>query len=381
MKRYRLASWIMGLALILTLGAVPVLAAEENGGISPGDVIAGEAASKVPVTGISLSPTSLTLNVGSSAVLTAQVHPVNASEQTVTWASSDERVAVVDGSGMVTAVGAGQTVITASVAKSGFTASCVVVVKQSGSSADTYPPVVKKTEGGTTTVFPSEPTEGSIVTISAVPNVGYEVAEVSAVDQSGRAVSVRRHQDGTWAFKQPGSRVTVSVDFRRKPWVSPFPDVKKSDWFYDSVALACQEGLMNGTGQGFDPDGTVTRGTLMTILARMDGVDTAGGRTWYEKGMAWAVSAGVSDGANPEGVITREQAAVMLYRYAGSPAVSGDGLSQFPDGDQVAHWASRGMRWAVEEDLFQGGDQGLDPQGRTTRAELAAILSRFITLS
>lgn len=87
---------------------------------------------------------------------------------------------------------------------------------------------------------------------------------------------------------------------------------------------------MNGTGQGFDPDGTVTRGTLMTILARMDGVDTAGGRTWYEKGMAWAVSAGVSDGANPEGVITREQAAVMLYRYAGSPAVSGDGLSQFP---------------------------------------------------
>ena len=119
----------------------------------------------------------------------------------------------------------------------------------------------------------------------------------------------------------------------------------------------------------------------MTILARMDGVDTAGGRTWYEKGMAWAVSAGVSDGANPEGVITREQAAVMLYRYAGSPAVSGDGLSQFPDGDQVAHWASRGMRWAVEEDLFQGGDQGLDPQGRTTRAELAAILSRFITLS
>lgn len=287
----------------------------------------------------------------------------------------------MDGSGMVTAVGAGQTVITASVAKSGFTASCVVVVKQSGSSADTYPPVVKKTEGGTTTVFPSEPTEGSIVTISAVPNVGYEVAEVSAVDQSGRAVSVRRHQDGTWAFKQPGSRVTVSVDFRRKPWVSPFPDVKKSDWFYDSVALACQEGLMNGTGQGFDPDGTVTRGTLMTILARMDGVDTAGGRTWYEKGMAWAVSAGVSDGANPEGVITREQAAVMLYRYAGSPAVSGDGLSQFPDGDQVAHWASRGMRWAVEEDLFQGGDQGLDPQGRTTRAELAAILSRFITLS
>ena len=80
-------------------------------------------------------------------------------------------------------------------------------------------------------------------------------------------------------------------------------------------------------------------------------------------------------------MITREQAAVMLYRYAGSPAVSGDGLSQFPDGDQVAHWASRGMRWAVEEDLFQGGDQGLDPQGRTTRAELAAILSRFITLS
>lgn len=106
---------------------------------------------------------------------------------------------------MVTAVGAGQTVITASVAKSSFTASCVVVVKQSGSSADTYPPVVKKTEGGTTTVFPSEPTEGSIVTISAVPNVGYEVAEVSAVDQSGRAVSVRRLKTGHGPLSSPGA--------------------------------------------------------------------------------------------------------------------------------------------------------------------------------
>lgn len=119
---------------------------------------------------------------------------------------------------------------------------------------------------------------------------------------------------------------------------------------------------MNGTGQGFDPDGTVTRGTLMTILARMDGVDTAGGRTWYEKGMAWAVSAGVSDGANPEGVITREQAAVMLYRYAGSPAVSGDGLSQFPDGDQVAHWASRGMALGGGRRSVPGRGPGLDPQ-------------------
>ena len=383
MERQRLAGRVIGAAFALFLGILPALAAGGEGTVpaAADDAQVWQAVPGVAVTGVSLSPTSLDLYVGSSAALTAQVHPFNAEDQTVTWASSDEKVAVVDDRGMVTAVGAGQAVVTATTADGGYTASCTVVVTQGAAGTDVYPPVVKKTEGGTTTVFPSQPTEGRVVTISAVPDVGYEVAEVAAVDQDGRSVPVLRHQDGTWAFRQPGSQVTVTVTFQRRPWTNPFSDVRESDWYYDSVALVCQEGLMNGTGQGFGPDGIVTRGTLMTILARLNGVDTSGGRTWYEKGMTWAVAEGVSDGADPEGIITREQTAVMLYRYAGSPAVSGeDVLSRFPDGGRVSSWAQRAMRWAVSEGLLEGGDEGLAPQGGTTRAELAAVLSRYLTM-
>lgn len=398
MRCRQFVSWAAGLALILSLGGVPVWAAEmeappaesspeeslpaegtpEDDNPGENGVDAGQGTPAVPVTGVSLSPGSLTLAVGSSSALTVQVHPFNASNQTVTWSSSDERVAAVDNGGMVTAVGPGRAVVTVTTRDGGFTASCTVLTE---GAAEVYPPLVKKTSGGTTTVFPSRPTEGSTVTISAVPNVGHEVEKVSVTDQEGGAIPVVRHQDGTWAFRQPDSRVTVSVTFRRKPWTNPFSDVRQSDWFYDSVALVCQEGLMNGTGQGFEPETAVTRGTLATILARMDGKDTSGGKNWYDKGVAWAVAEGVSDGTNPEGTITREQTAVMLYRCAGSPAVSGGNeLSRFPDGGRVSSWAQRAMRWAVAEDLLQGDGRGLNPQGQTTRAELAAILSRFLTI-
>lgn len=369
-----------GLAALLALAmAAPAAAAPPQSPAPEADGTLWESGDELAPS-FSLSPAGLELEVGSSAALALRASPAGAQLPPVTWSSGDERVAVVDDRGMVTAVGEGQTVVTAAAVDGGLSARCVVTVTWPGGPAKTYPPVVEKTAGGTTSVFPARPEEGSVVTISAVPQTGHEVASVSAVSGDGQAVPVRRHQDGTWAFRQPDSQVTVTVTFRRKPWTSPFADVRQGAWYYDSVALVCQEGLMRGTGQGFQPGATVTRGTLATILARLDGADTDGGGTWYEKGMAWAVAAGVSDGTAPEQAVTREQAAVMLYRYAGRPAVSGGKLAAFPDGGQVSRWAVRGMGWAVEQGLIQGGDRGLDPQGTATRAELAAMLSRFLTL-
>ena len=115
----------------------------------------------------------------------------------------------------------------------------------------------------------------------------------------------------------------------------------------------------------------------MTILARYAGADTTGGASWYEKGMAWAQSAGISDGRAPEAGITREQLVTMLYRYAGTPEPTGS-LDGFNDKDAVSDYAADALCWAVDEGLLTGKGGGwLDPAGTATRAEMAAILMRF----
>ncbi len=163
-----------------------------------------------------------------------------------------------------------------------------------------------------------------------------------------------------------------------EPEVPTFTDVKPTDWYSEAVAYTVEAGLMNGTGSGkFSPQATTTRGMLMTVLARMDGVDTTGGADWYTKGMEWAKREGVSDGTNPELPITREQLAAMLYRYAGSPAVGSYTLN-FRDADKVSDWALNAMRWAVKNGVVSGkGNQTLDSTGYATRAEVAQMLYNF----
>ena len=159
----------------------------------------------------------------------------------------------------------------------------------------------------------------------------------------------------------------------------PFTDVPEDAWYYDGVQFAYVRGIMKGTGDAttFSPAMPLNRAMLMTMLARLAGVDTEGGATWYEKGLAWAVAAGVSDGTAPERDITRQELMTMLYRYVGSPAVSGD-LSSYPDGAGVAAWAEDAMLWSVQAGLLQGDDAGkLNPAASATRMEVAVILMRF----
>ena len=157
-----------------------------------------------------------------------------------------------------------------------------------------------------------------------------------------------------------------------------FTDVADDFWGKEAIDYVVAEGLMNGTSETtFAPNVTTTRAMLMTILARMDGVDTTGSDPWYQKGMEWAVAEGVSDGTNPEGTITREQLAVMLYRYAGSPESSGTALD-CADADQISDWAYMAMHWAVSNGILSGkGNDTLDPQGNATRAEISQMLYNF----
>lgn len=167
------------------------------------------------------------------------------------------------------------------------------------------------------------------------------------------------------------------------PVTERFPDVKAGAWYVNEVQYVVDNGLMQGTSEGFSPEMKMSRAMLMTVLYRMAGApeQVTGGGAWYAAPMAWARNAGITDGASPEGDITREQIAVLLYRYAKGNAGSGD-LNVFHDAANVSDWARDAMAWAVSEGLFQGNGSGmLNPQGTASRAEVATLLSRFDQMS
>ena len=162
---------------------------------------------------------------------------------------------------------------------------------------------------------------------------------------------------------------------------SKFRDVAVSDWYFDAVQYVLEKGLMNGTSDWtFAPNDATTRGMIVTILARVEGVNT-NGNPWYAAGQKWAMDNGISDGTNMPGVITREQLATILFRYArmkGYDVSKSAALTGFVDSDKVSSYAFDAMQWAVAEELLKGSNGKLDPQGSATRAQVATILMRFM---
>ena len=163
---------------------------------------------------------------------------------------------------------------------------------------------------------------------------------------------------------------------------NPFRDVRAIDWFYADVMYAYDRGLINGTAYNkFSPKDSFTRGMLLTILARHDDVSTKG-TPWYQAGCDWAARNGISDGKNPEEAVSREEFALILYRYAqyrGSNLLSGNSLSSFTDANAVMDEALPAVQWAVSEAILRGDNFYLHPQSGATRAEAAAMLHRFFT--
>ena len=161
----------------------------------------------------------------------------------------------------------------------------------------------------------------------------------------------------------------------------PFTDVPAGSWYYGGVEYAYENGLMTGTSRTtFSPSADTTRGMIVTILARLEGENTSG-TPWYAAGRTWAMANGVSDGTGMERSITREQLAAMLYRYAklsgydvtAKPA----SIQTFADYDSVSAYAREAMAWCVENGLIQGSSGRLAPQENATRAQVAAILTRY----
>lgn len=176
--------------------------------------------------------------------------------------------------------------------------------------------------------------------------------------------------------------VTPSKPKDDKPTTgSSFTDVPAGSWYEEAVNYVHEKGLMNGTSSNaFSPNANTTRGMIVTILARVEGVNT-NGAPWYAAGQKWAMDNGISDGTNMPGVITREQLATILYRYAkqkGYDVSKSAALTAFSDADKVSGYAAEAMQWAVAEGLLQGSNGKLNPQGSATRAQVATILMRFM---
>lgn len=246
---------------------------------------------------------------------------------------------------------------------------------------------LEEAAGGKLTSSVSRATKGTTVTITVKPDAGYQLEELEVLDKNGETLPLKELANGKFSFQMPDSKVTVQASFVQESTYAGYPDVLPQDWFYSSVRYVTERGLMNGTPNGFEPNMDSSRATIWTILARFSGVDTTVvSGEWYAVARQWAMENGVSDGTNPNGVITREQLATMLYRFAKNKGlvqepVTAD-LSVFVDAGQISDYALDAMRWAVSVGLLNGMDGSrLAPQGSAARAQVAAMLMRFDQLA
>ena len=176
----------------------------------------------------------------------------------------------------------------------------------------------------------------------------------------------------------------------------PFTDVSTSDWFYSDVMFVYENGLFSGTdSRSFSPNASMTRAMLVTVLYRLEGEPVGTGSSsfsdvrsgsYYEKAVAWAAANGIVTGTgstsfSPDAKVTREQLAAILYRYAQYKKLDTDAgakLDSFSDAGNVFGYASEALSWAVSEGLINGASGRLMPKGDATRAQVAAILHRFV---
>lgn len=238
---------------------------------------------------------------------------------------------------------------------------------------------------------------------SGTPEDIAKTAYISGNLRFAYGITEQQYADQSAQGKRLASNIaTITVVRAAKaedPWVNPFRDVTESDWFYDDVRFANQNGLFNGVEKDlFAPEKSMTRGMLVTVLWRLDG-ETApktattftdvDANAYYADAVAWAAESGVVNGIggnkfDPEGNVTREQIAAILFRYAafkGVDTAARADLTAFPDAEKTSAYAHDALSWAVAAALVNGTKEGstiyLDPQGSATRAQVAAILSRY----
>ena len=228
---------------------------------------------------------------------------------------------------------------------------------------------------------------GKSVTFTFKPDTGYKVKDVKVNGKSVGAVK-------TYTIDKLTVSTRIEVEFTNGKL--PFTDVRESDWFYEDVAFAYENGLFAGTSDTtFSPNAAMTRAMLVTVLYRLEGKPAVNGRSgfsdvtfnsYYEDAVTWAADNGIVNGTStttfsPNANVTREQMAAILYRYAQYKkynTAASSSLNGFTDYATVSGYAVTPMQWSVAEKLVNGSAGKLMPTGNATRAQVAAILHRFV---
>ena len=270
----------------------------------------------------------------------------------------------------------------------------------SSSDSGDYLITVDRVSGGRVTVQPGRADKGDTVTITVYPNDGYELDELVVTDSRGNEIDLDARSATRFTFTMPGGKVTVEASFVREGGQTQTPqttfaDVPASAWYYDAVEYVYENGLMSGVSGGwFAPNDTLTRAMLVQTLYAMEGrpaaasagfADVASG-DWYASAVNWAAANGVVSGVSetgfgPNNALTREQLALILYRFAqykGYDVTGTSDLAAYADGSSVSSWAAEAMGWAVDAGLISGvGGNQIAPTGTASRAQVAQILMNF----
>ena len=259
-----------------------------------------------------------------------------------------------------------------------------------GSSSPSYSVTIpNKTENGTVTVNPKSASKGSTVTITAKPDSGYQLDDLTVTDKNGKELKLTDKGNGKYPFTMPASKVEVNATFVKEVEISPFSDVSTSAYYYEAVKWAQEKGITGGIGNGlFGPNQPCTRAQIVTFLWRaagssepksMSSFSDVSADSYYAKAVAWAVENGITTGTgdgkfSPDATCTREQAVAFLYRASGSPAISGG--SAFSDVAANAYYADA-VAWAEKNGVTGGIGGGLFGSGNTcTRAQIVTFLYR-----
>lgn len=258
-----------------------------------------------------------------------------------------------------------------------------------------FPVKISNSGDGVAKVDKSYASAGNKVTITVTPGRNATVQRITVTDEDGERLKLTENRDGTYSFTMPSGTANVYVRFSGSGL--PFADVPSGSWYYDDVAYVYDTGLMTGlTATALGPNLSTTRGMIVTILWRMENepaakhgcpfADVRRG-SYYEQAIAWASENGIVTGFDastfaPDRAITREQLAAILFRFAayrGMDAVTlRENLSSFQDQAAISAYAVSALNWAVGEGLMQGTGDKLEPTGSATRAQVAAMLRRFI---
>ena len=258
-----------------------------------------------------------------------------------------------------------------------------------------FPVKISNSGDGVAKVDKSYASAGDKVTITVTPGRNATVQHITVTDEDGERLKLTENRDGTYSFTMPNGAANVYARFSGSGL--PFADVPSGSWYYDDVAYVYDTGLMTGlTATAFGPNLSTTRGMIVTILWRMENepvakhgcpfADVRRG-SYYEQAIAWASENGIVTGFDastfaPDRAITREQLAAILFRFAayrGMDAVTlRENLSSFQDQAAISAYAVSALNWAVGEGLMQGTGDKLEPTGNATRAQVAAMLRRFM---